>query len=150
MKIILITLFTFCFAFAEAQTPSIKIKRKGEKECDCHAVISKEFVKRATDKKKKFTKGTAYLKGKVVDATTQKPVVNTAVEFIFGKGLVAASCTDSTGEFMLINIPVCKGKLLAKKCGFKNMEVSGIELVHGKTIYQDMGLTPIIEKKKKK
>jgi len=49
---------------------------------------------------------------------------------------------------MLDQYPAIKGNIHIKKCGFKTVEISGIEVVQGKTTYQEVSLIPIVERKR--
>ena len=133
----------FSFAFAEAQSDAIKVKKKGKgEECDCSTVISSDFAHSSSGARKKIVKGNAYVKGKAFDASTQKPIANVAVEFYYGSVLIAASCSDSLGDFSFVNVPPVKGIIRAKKCGFNNFKISMKEVEQKKTTVQDVILTP--------
>ena len=138
-------LFLFCFVSAEAQTDTLKVKKN---ECECSSIISNDF-KHSSSRERKVPKGSALLKGKALDQSTNKPIANTAVEFIWKSIVIAASCTDSTGEFMLINIPLVKGVLRSQKCGYKTISINTPEAANGKTVALDLIMIPKLQKKKR-
>ena len=144
MKIfLLLHICLFSFAFADGQNDTIKVKRKGKgEECDCSKLISIDFVHSSSGSRKKIVKGNANVKGKALDSPSQKPLANVAVEFYYGSVLIAASCSDSLGDFMFVNIPPVKGTIRAQKCGFNKVKINMKEVEQKKTTVQDVLLVP--------
>ena len=82
------------------------------------------------------------LKGKVIDKSNNEAVPFANVALLSGGAAVISGVSDINGDFTLKPIPAGKYVLKSTYVGYQTLEVNGLVIIDGKTVYQDMALPP--------
>ncbi|MFH2055752.1 MAG: von Willebrand factor type A domain-containing protein [bacterium] len=80
---------------------------------------------------------TGEIRGRVTDAGTGKPIPYASVVI---EGTNIGTVTDTTGAYLLLNVPPGSHNLLVQALGFAEKRVSGLTVTDGQTTVQDFAL----------
>jgi hypothetical protein len=89
-----------------------------------------------------FAQSGGVLKGKVVDKSNNEAIPFANVALISGGQVVISTVSDINGDYTLKPVPAGKYNLKSTYVGYQTQEVAGLVVVDGKTVYEDVNLTP--------
>jgi hypothetical protein len=146
MKYMVIISGLLSFAFAQGQTGTIKVRKDS---CRCEKNDLYYMYSPFYDTSRWGAQ--PILRGKIVSIVDSLPVRNVKVSLYSGKTLMAYSCTDSAGMFIMVRLPEGSYHLQLIACNFAEMGVEAVTLKKSKiTAYLDPPLFMLVSEKKKR
>lgn len=83
---------------------------------------------------------TGVVKGVIVDADSDMPLIGCAVELLISNGERLATISDLDGYYRIVNVPIGRHLIAASYLGYETITLPNIEVGSGKDVNQDIKL----------